>query len=173
MFLGWRIGSALRMLSLFIRESQSIRYDYDDGTFAFTQLIFSLLQIKVAVLMLERRPEGFPRDLEMIFSQLHDDKVRPMEVSFKERTDKPTYSTAIRPCQTEAGVILLTNVRKFSSSLNIIIVPDGDYEQHIADFILSLNLKRLGCGGRSTVTFTCPAYVCCLFAGCSMWLMLR
>lgn len=55
------------------------------------------------------------------------------------------------------GVLYVTNLGTFASFLNLIHVPNGDFEAHIQNFNLNLNLRRLGCSGRGALTFTPPS----------------
>src|SRR5690349_18561586 len=52
---------------------------------------------------------------------------------------------------------MVTNLSSFSSHLDIIHIHDGDYEGSIATLRLNLNLKRLGCSGRSALTAKVPS----------------
>jgi hypothetical protein len=59
--------------------------------------------------------------------------------------------------QTAQGKVLVTNIGGFSSSYNLILVPDGDYEAHIKTFHLNLNLRRLSCSSRSSLGLLPPS----------------
>jgi hypothetical protein len=58
---------------------------------------------------------------------------------------------------TALGVIMVTNLSSFPSSLTVIPVPDGDLRKHRFDYFVNENLKRLGCSGRSGLTLAQPA----------------
>ncbi|KAI9141788.1 hypothetical protein BKA69DRAFT_1071191, partial [Paraphysoderma sedebokerense] len=54
--------------------------------------------------------------------------------------------------QTDSGVIMVANLTSLNPALNIIHVPDGDYDRHIQNLNLNINLRRLGCSGRSATS---------------------
>jgi hypothetical protein len=58
---------------------------------------------------------------------------------------------------TSLGIIMVTNLSSFPSSLTVIPVPDGDLRKHRFDYFVNENLKRLGCSGRSGLTLAQPA----------------
>jgi hypothetical protein len=94
-------------------------------------------EIKVCVLNIQY--DGitpFSKEAEAVFARLYEDKCRAME--------------------THLGRILVTELRRFSSAYNLIHVPDGDYDAHVPDLVISMNLRRLGCSGRSQVALTYP-----------------
>jgi len=62
-----------------------------------------------------------------------------------------------RPKDTPLGVLMVTNLSTFPSSLTVIPVPDGDVRKHREDFIVNESLKRLGCSGRSGMSLSTPA----------------
>ncbi|QSZ37482.1 hypothetical protein DSL72_008580 [Monilinia vaccinii-corymbosi] len=62
-----------------------------------------------------------------------------------------------RPKDTPLGTLMITNLSSFPSGLNVIPVPNGDVRKHRGDFIVNENLKRLGCSGRSGMSFQAPA----------------
>ncbi|KAG0200692.1 hypothetical protein BGX33_010837 [Mortierella sp. NVP41] len=65
--------------------------------------------------------------------------------------------------QTPHGQLFVTNLSLFASSLNIVLVPDkenvrlGDFDFHQQRFYLNLNLRRMGCSGRSALTSKPPS----------------
>ncbi|KXT05745.1 hypothetical protein AC578_1088 [Pseudocercospora eumusae] len=59
--------------------------------------------------------------------------------------------------ETPLGVLMVTNLSGFPSSLAIIPVPDGDVRRHRFDFLVNEDLKRLGCSGRVGLTLAQPA----------------
>ena len=61
-----------------------------------------------------------------------------------------------RPKETPLGVLMVTNLSNFPSTLTVIPVPDGDVRKHREDFIVNGNLKRLGCSGRSGLSISSP-----------------
>lgn len=62
-----------------------------------------------------------------------------------------------RPKDTAMGQLMVTNLSSFPSALTVISVPDGDIKKHRRGFIVNENLKRLGCSGRSGMTFSEPS----------------
>lgn len=84
-------------------------------------------------------------------------------------TDEATWSPRLRVYfkalnqyharrrETELGVLMVTNLSGFPSSLTVIPVPDGDLRKHRFDFVVNENLKRLGCSGRVSLTLTPPS----------------
>ncbi|KAL1916921.1 uncharacterized protein VTP21DRAFT_5118 [Calcarisporiella thermophila] len=61
-----------------------------------------------------------------------------------------------KPKMTKLGTIMVSNLTNFPSSLNIVLVPDGDYEEHITECYVNLNLRRLRCTGRSAFSLNPP-----------------
>jgi hypothetical protein len=58
--------------------------------------------------------------------------------------------------ETPLGILMVTNLSAFPSSLSVIPVPGGDLNKHRYDFFVNENLKRLGCSGRVGLTLTQP-----------------
>ncbi|KAK0998763.1 hypothetical protein LTS01_005590 [Friedmanniomyces endolithicus] len=58
--------------------------------------------------------------------------------------------------ETELGVLMVTNLPSFPSSLTVIPVPDGDVRKYRTSFFVAENLKRLGCSGRVGLSLTSP-----------------
>ena len=61
-----------------------------------------------------------------------------------------------RPKPCEFGMLYVTNLSHFPSSLTLIGVPDGNVAEQRGNFILNENLRRMGCGGRSALTLHKP-----------------
>lgn len=59
--------------------------------------------------------------------------------------------------ETPLGILMVTNLSGFPSSLTVIPVPDGDIGGHRLDFLVNENLKRLGCSGRVGLTVAPPS----------------
>ena len=59
--------------------------------------------------------------------------------------------------ETPLGILMVTNLSGFPSSLTVIPVPDGDLRKHRFDFFVNENLKRLGCSGRVGLTLLPPS----------------
>ncbi|KAB8338837.1 hypothetical protein FH972_021781 [Carpinus fangiana] len=57
---------------------------------------------------------------------------------------------------TPLGYCMTTNLSGVPSSLNLILVPDGDLRKHKEAFVVNENLKRLGCSGRVGLTLAEP-----------------
>jgi len=60
--------------------------------------------------------------------------------------------------QIREGEIMVTSLNRISPLLTLIPVPDGDFDAHIRSAHVSINLRRLGCSGRSAVTLAYPQY---------------
>lgn len=58
--------------------------------------------------------------------------------------------------ETPLGYTLVTNLSSVPSSLNLILVPEGDLRKSKEAFIVNENLKRLGCSGRVGLTLAEP-----------------
>jgi hypothetical protein len=58
--------------------------------------------------------------------------------------------------ETSLGILMITNLSGFPSSLTVIPVPDGDLKKHRFDFFVAENLKRMGCSGRVGLTLSAP-----------------
>ncbi|KAK4503457.1 hypothetical protein PRZ48_004372 [Zasmidium cellare] len=58
---------------------------------------------------------------------------------------------------TPLGILMVTNLSGFPSSLTVIAVPDGDVTRHRHEFFVNEDLKRLGCSGRSGLSLAQPA----------------
>ncbi|KAF9198067.1 hypothetical protein BGZ49_001222 [Haplosporangium sp. Z 27] len=59
---------------------------------------------------------------------------------------------------TSYGQLYVTNLSLFDSSLNIVLVPlPGDFDRYQRRFYLNLNLRRMGCSGRSALTSKSPS----------------
>lgn len=59
--------------------------------------------------------------------------------------------------ETPLGILMVTNLSGFPSSLTVIPVSDGDLGAHRLDFLVNENLKRLGCSGRVGLTLAPPS----------------
>ena len=59
--------------------------------------------------------------------------------------------------ETPLGIVMVTNLSGFPSSLTVIPVPEGDLRKHRADFSVNEDLKRLNCAGRVGLTLSPPA----------------
>lgn len=61
-----------------------------------------------------------------------------------------------RPKETPLGVLMVTDLSSFPSTLTVLPVSDGDIRAHRDDFFVNENLKRLGCSGRSGMSLATP-----------------
>lgn len=59
-----------------------------------------------------------------------------------------------RPKQTNLGYVLVVSLLGFRSDLSIVLLPDGDYSAAKEALFTNINLRRLGCGGRSGLTLS-------------------
>ncbi|RUS26124.1 hypothetical protein BC938DRAFT_471196 [Jimgerdemannia flammicorona] len=76
------------------------------------------------------------------------DLLREMEKDVASRM-KPVLTT-------DTGNIMVTDPSNFSSNLDMVLVPDGDFEKHIQAFCVNVNLRRTQCGGRSALNLSNP-----------------
>ncbi len=58
--------------------------------------------------------------------------------------------------ETSYGILMVTNLSRFPSSLTVIPVPGGDLKKYREVFIVNENLKRLGCSGRMGIKLEQP-----------------
>ena len=126
------------------------------------------VQLKVAVLHVT------PGALEQLFPTYRTDKLRPMSVRAPHPTPRRLPCSAARLTrprlfgdrarQVREGEVMVGNLNRISSLLTLIPVPDGDFDAHIRSTHLSINLRRLGCSGRSAVTLEYPQCVACRLA---------
>ncbi|OAL54155.1 hypothetical protein IQ07DRAFT_597093 [Pyrenochaeta sp. DS3sAY3a] len=75
-----------------------------------------------------------------------------MRLYFKSLTDFHA-----RRQMTPYGVLMVTNLSGFPSSLTVIPIPGGDVKKHREVFFVNENLKRLGCSGRLGIKLTPPS----------------
>lgn len=61
-----------------------------------------------------------------------------------------------RKKDTSLGILMVTNLSGFPSSLTVILIPDGDLKKHREDFIVNEDLKRMGCAGRAGLSLSHP-----------------
>jgi hypothetical protein len=59
--------------------------------------------------------------------------------------------------ETPLGILMVTNLSAFPSSLSVIAIPHGDAKSSRHDFFVNENLKRLGCSGRVGLTLSKPS----------------
>lgn len=57
---------------------------------------------------------------------------------------------------TPDGVIMITSLTGFPSTLSVLPIPFGDVNRYLAGFFVNLNLKRLGCSGRVGLALAYP-----------------
>ncbi|EEP81760.1 predicted protein [Uncinocarpus reesii 1704] len=58
--------------------------------------------------------------------------------------------------ETPLGILMVTNLSNFPSTLTVIDVPEGDVRKYREDFVVNENLKRLGCSGRAGLNLKQP-----------------
>ncbi|KAG9293635.1 hypothetical protein G9A89_018972 [Geosiphon pyriformis] len=92
-----------------------------------------------------------PKKIKQLFESLENDKTRPKQLFESLENDKT------RPKDKFLGHILVTNLSTFPSYLNLVLVPDGDYESNILDFYINLNLRKVGCSSRSALCLKPPS----------------
>ncbi|KAF9571140.1 hypothetical protein EC968_000998 [Mortierella alpina] len=94
-------------------------------------------KIQVVAITVHQEDVSCPR-LEKVFDKLREEKARPKETPY--------------------GQLFVTNLSLFASSLNIVLVPhEGDFDLYQRRFYLNLNLRRMGCSGRSALTSKSPS----------------
>ncbi|KAF9927758.1 hypothetical protein FBU30_002875 [Linnemannia zychae] len=94
-------------------------------------------QIHVTAITIEHPNVHCPR-LEKVFNELRIEGAKPKETPY--------------------GQLFVTNLSLFTSSLNIVLVPkQGDYDYYQQRFYLNLDLRRMGCSGRSALTSKSPS----------------
>ena len=54
------------------------------------------------------------------------------------------------------GKLLVTSISSIPASLNLLLIPEGDYDGHMNTYYINHNLQKLGCGGRNSATFEPP-----------------
>ncbi|KAF1851445.1 uncharacterized protein K460DRAFT_362188 [Cucurbitaria berberidis CBS 394.84] len=59
--------------------------------------------------------------------------------------------------ETPYGVLMITSLSGFPSSLTVIPIPGGDLKQYRESFFVNENLKRLGCSGRLGIKLAPPS----------------
>jgi hypothetical protein len=47
---------------------------------------------------------------------------------------------------------MVTSFNSFRGDLNLVLIPDGDYDAHRCQLFTNINLARMGCGGRIAPT---------------------
>ncbi|CAO2657848.1 Nn.00g071080.m01.CDS01 [Neocucurbitaria sp. VM-36] len=59
--------------------------------------------------------------------------------------------------ETQYGILMVTNLSGFPSSLTVIPIPGGDLKKYREPFFVNENLKRLGCSGRLGIKLEPPS----------------
>ncbi|KAG0288340.1 hypothetical protein BGZ96_007868 [Linnemannia gamsii] len=94
-------------------------------------------QILVTTITIQHANVSCPR-LEKVFEKLRKEGAKPKETPY--------------------GQLFVTNLSLFASSLNIVLVPkQGDFDLYQQRFYLNLDLRRMGCSGRSALTSKSPS----------------
>ncbi|CAG8473404.1 6961_t:CDS:10 [Acaulospora morrowiae] len=94
-------------------------------------------KVTVCVIRIEEKnSKSYPEKLEQLFNSLEEDSTRPKD--------------------TDLGTFFVTNLSTFPSTLNLVLVPDGIYEDHYLEFYLNSNLRKFGCSGRSALSLKPP-----------------
>ncbi|KAF9354558.1 hypothetical protein BGX34_010947 [Mortierella sp. NVP85] len=94
-------------------------------------------KIQVIAITIDQ-PDVYCPGLERVFDELRREGAKPKETPY--------------------GRLFVTNLSLFTSSLNIVLVPEeGDFDRHRRRFYLNLNLRRMGCSGRSALTSKMPS----------------
>ncbi|CAG8438109.1 564_t:CDS:10 [Ambispora leptoticha] len=95
-------------------------------------------KVKVCVINLDKdKLQPYPKKIQQLFDSLEQDNTRPKDTTF--------------------GTIMVTNLSTLPSSLNTVLVPDGDYELNIGNFYINLNLRKMGCSHRRALSLAEPS----------------
>lgn len=70
---------------------------------------------------------------------------------------KSLHEYHARRKKTPYGILMITNLSGFPSSLTVIPIPGGDLKKYREPFIVNENLKRLGCSGRLGIKLAPPS----------------
>ncbi|KIJ56680.1 hypothetical protein M422DRAFT_22838 [Sphaerobolus stellatus SS14] len=62
-----------------------------------------------------------------------------------------------RPRETEHGILMVTSLANFRSDYNLVLIPDGNFLAAREQLYVNINLLRMGCSGRSTLTLAEPS----------------
>lgn len=71
-------------------------------------------------------------------------------VAFQTFISKSTF------LQTPLGEIMLTDPSELPSYMDMVLVPDGDYDKWINQAYVNINLRRTNCTGRSSLNLQKP-----------------
>lgn len=70
---------------------------------------------------------------------------------------KSLHERHARKKKTPYGILMITNLSGFPSSLTVIPIPGGDLKKYREPFIVNEDLKRLGCSGRLGIKLAPPS----------------
>ena len=73
--------------------------------------------------------------------------------TYIQNTSKPPA----RRKETSLGTLMVTNLSSFASTLTVVNIPGGDYDEYRGLFVVNENLKRLGCSGRAGLNLSTPS----------------
>ncbi|KAG2178068.1 hypothetical protein INT43_003321, partial [Umbelopsis isabellina] len=59
--------------------------------------------------------------------------------------------SSLKPKSTRLGEIMLTDPSEFSYDMDMVLIPDGDYEACVKQVFVNINLRRCNCTGRSAL----------------------
>lgn len=62
----------------------------------------------------------------------------------------------LKPKSTDIGEILLTNPGELPFDMDMVLIPDGDYDKWVNRIYVNINLRRTNCTGRSSLDFNPP-----------------
>jgi len=74
-----------------------------------------------------------------------------------ERSMLKARTDGARPKQTPLGFVLVVSLLGFRSDLTIVLLPRGDFALAQDALFTNINLRRLGCGGRSGLSLSDPS----------------
>ncbi|KAI8819183.1 uncharacterized protein EV422DRAFT_569061 [Fimicolochytrium jonesii] len=105
-----------------------------------------------------------------VFTGRNDHVARVTVVEFRADLQSVDYEDSIQKAfaqfeqdglkmrETPQGVIMTGNPEWFSkASSTCILVPEGDYDTHLPELFVNINLRRFGCGERSLLSYRPPS----------------
>ncbi|GME95761.1 unnamed protein product [Ambrosiozyma monospora] len=76
---------------------------------------------------------------------------------FRQYIEDLNQSKYLSSTETENGKIFITNLAQLDSTLILIPVPKGDFRKLYTQYVINYNLKKLGCGPRSSMVISEPS----------------
>ncbi|GMG29619.1 unnamed protein product [Ambrosiozyma monospora] len=76
---------------------------------------------------------------------------------FRQYIEDLNQSKYLSSTETGNGIIFITNLAQLDSTLILIPVPKGDFRKLYTQYVINYNLKKLGCGPRSSMVISEPS----------------